>query len=322
MKKIIASMLAVAGVATVASAQTYEGYATSGNPNSGVGAARLTFQVWNGSSWSDSVTVDQTSSNRQVEVRAVLSYTGTRTDLLGLGELLYQPTLSNADNSGANTDGFGAWRNGGISGNAVANSMLNEAEGNNGAPLASYGRVRFGGIASDPSTSNVLTTFRHGGDAAQAGAPAGTWLRAAGSFAVNWPIAYTGTGTANDTNAILRGVSAQQASQAVAGTNWVGGTTGLVLFRQAVLVSSDGGPRTLTLSSFIESVRRVGGPTSTDNRRWVGWQTGAADSGTGTTGHRTLVTFEGATINVIIPSPASVALLGLGGLVAARRRRA
>jgi hypothetical protein len=313
MKKIIASMLAVAGVASVASAQTYEGY-------TGPAAARLTFQVWNGSSWGSSAVVDQTSSNRQVEVRAVLSYTGTRTDLLGLGELLYQPTLSNADNEGVNTDSFGAWRNGGISGNAVANSMLSEAEGNNGATLASYGRVRFGGIATDPSTSNVITTFRH--TAGSNGAPAGSWLRAAGSFVGQWPIAYTGTGIADDTNRILRGTSAQQASQAVAGTNWVAGTTGLVLWRQAVVISNDGGVRDLTLSSFIESARRVGGPTSTDNRRWAGWQTSASDSGTGNTGHRTLLEYSGATISVIIPSPASVALLGLGGLVATRRRRA
>jgi hypothetical protein len=291
-----------------------------GDPNTGAGGARLTFQVWNGTSWSSTAVVNQGDTNRQVEVRAVLSYTGTRTDLLALGECLYQPTLSNADNTGANTDSFGAWRNGGVSGNAIAGSMLSEAEGQNGGPFASYGRVRFGGIASDPSTSNVLTTFRHGGDAAQNGAPAGSWLRAAGSFVANWPIAYSGTGTADDTNRILRGTSAQQASQAVAGTNWVGGTSNLILWRQAVIVSSDGDARTLVLSSFIESVRRVGGPTSTDNRRWVGWQTGAADGGTGATGHRTLLTFERAQI-FVVPSPASVALLGLGGLVATRRRR-
>jgi len=42
---------------------------------------------------------------------------------------------------------------------------------------------------------------------------------------------------------------------------------------------------------------------------------------TSSTGTSHLVRFEGGTFDVIIPTPASMALLGLGGLVAGRRRR-
>lgn len=69
--------------------------------------AELRFQVWDGSQWV-----------ARVEWRAVVNYLGTRTDLVGLGSILYSPIISNADNTGtgAQADQFAPWRNGGVGG--------------------------------------------------------------------------------------------------------------------------------------------------------------------------------------------------------------
>jgi len=311
MKNVIVSMLAVAGLATIASAQTYETDA-QGNLTGG----RLTFQVYNPvtSSWGSSI---DAAPGQRVEVRVVASYVGTRTDIFAMGEALYQPTFSNADNTGtgAQQDQIGAFRNGGNGGNSIVGSMLTQAEGASGAALADYGRVGFGGTATAATSSNTMTSFRHSGGSD--GAPAGSWIRMAGNFVTQWPTALPGTTDANGINRILRGISSQQQSQALNSTFHIAGNSGLVLFRQAIILSDDAAARTLQFSSFPESGRRVGGTTSTDDRRYMTWQTGSADSGT----HRTGIAYVPANIN-IVPTPASAALLGLGGLIAARRRRA
>ena len=304
MKNVIVSMLAVAGLAGAASAQTtFE--ATGG---------RLAFQVFNPvtNAWGSSI---DAAPGQTVQVRVVASYVGTRTDLFAMGEALYQPTFSNADNSGAGAqaDQVGGYLNGGNGGNSVAGSMLTAADGDNGTALAGYG-VRFGGTATTATGSNTMTSFRHNSDN---GSPAGSWIRLAGTFVSNWPQALPGTTDATNINRILRGISSQQQSQSLAPAFHVAGTSGLVIFRQALTLSDDPAARAIQFSSFIESARRVGGTTSTDDTRYMSWQTGAADSGS----HRTGVAYVPATINVV-PSPASAALLGLGGLVAARRRRA
>jgi len=315
MKKVIVSMLAVAGMASIATAQTYETNA-QGNLTGG----RLSFQVFNpvSNTWGSSLNA---APGQRVEVRIVADYVGTRTDLFAMGEVLYQPTFSNADNvdGGNGVDNLGPWRNGGNGGNAIAGSMLTQAEGDQGTALADYGRVRFGGTATAVTGSNTMTSFRHSGGSD--GAPAGSWIRAAGNFVTQWPAPLPAATDATNLNRILRGISSQQQSQASVPAFHVLGTSGLVLFRHAIILSNDPAVRDITFSSFTESVRRVGSTTSTDDRRYMTWQTGSADPGSGTLGHRTGVAFLPATIS-IIPSPASAALLGLGGLIAARRRRA
>jgi hypothetical protein len=318
MKKVIVSMLAVAGMASVSTAQTYENDAQGNLINAG----RLTFQVFNPvtNAWQTGTGAGQrlvAAPGQRVEVRVIADYIGTRTDLFAMGEVLYQPTFSNADNvdGGNGVDNLGAWRNGGNGGNAIAGSMLTAAEGDSGAPLADYGRVRFGGTATAVTGSNTMTSFRHSGGSD--GAPAGSWIRAAGSFVTFWPQPLPGTTDATNINRILRGISSQQQSQALAPAFHVAGTSGVVIFRHAIILSNDPAGRILEFSSFTDAIRRVGGTTSTDNRRYMTWQTGAADSGS----HRTGVAFQAAGIE-IVPTPASAVLLGLGGLIAARRRRA
>jgi MYXO-CTERM domain-containing protein len=303
MKKVIVSLVALSGIAAVANAQT--------PPMEPIGAS-LRFEAWNGMEWTRNLV---TVPGARVEIRAVVNYTGTRTDLTAMGEILYQPILSNADNTGGSTDNFGPFRNGGISGNGIPGSLLTEAEGNNSGALADYGRVRFGQTAMNTANQNVMTQFRHSGGSN--GAPAGEWIRLAGSFVSQWPAATLPAAPGADgLNRITRGVSANQVSRALTNpqTNHTLGTSNLVIFRMALTLGDGTDTRTLTSSpSFL---KRAGGTTSTDDTRYMTWQAGDSDNGSVRVG----VEFQDLTISV--PTPASMALLGLGGLVAARRRRA
>lgn len=310
MKNVIVSMVALAGIASAAMAQA---------------DGRLVFQTWNGSAWSSNVL--NATPGQTVQFRAVVSYAGQNTSVFALGGITYQPTFSNADNTGAGAtvDTLGSYRNGGNQGSAIAGSMLSAAEGNDGNALASgYGRVVFGGTAANTASQNTVTNFRHGGGAAVAGAPAGSWLRIAGSSVTNWPLAALPTAadaTATNLNNINRGVFANQAAQTnpvtgLVNTFHVAGTQNLVVFRGAITLSTDTDLRTLVLSSAAGTQQRVGATNSADDTRFMTWQTGNF----GTT-IQTGVLITDASI-AIIPTPATAALLGLGGLVAARRRRA
>jgi hypothetical protein len=311
MKNVIVSLVALAGIASVASAQV----AVEAN------GARLKFEVFNGTSWSN--TAEVTAAGQTVQIRAVVSYTGTNTNVVALGALRYQPSISNVDNdgAGASQDQWGTFRNGGTQGSQVANSMLTAAEGASGAALASgYGRVVYGGISMQASTLNVASGFRH--SANSAGAPNGTWIRFAGSSVTDWlPDTIPGTPSTAQSNGINRGMLANQlasvnATTGLTNTFWAGGTQNLVIFRQAITVSDlDIATRSaMTVSALIGSIERAG---TTDDRRIMKWQTGTFDNGT----FNTSVAIESASIT-FIPTPATAALLGLGGLVATRRRRA
>ena len=291
-----------------ASAQTYE-----------QGGAEIRFQIFNPttqawvSSYADGV------AGQQIEWRVVVSYTGTRTDMFALGEALYQPTIRNADNAdnGDGLDNLGAWRNGGNGGDTVSGSMLTAVEGENGSPLPTYGRVRFGGTQTAVTGSNTLTTFRHSGGSNMA--PPGDWLRVAGSFVSQWPQPLPGTTDATNINRILRGVSAAQLAQVAAPQYHVVGTQSLIIFRQAIILSNSAEVRQLEIGTFHESFRRVGSTSSTDNRRYIRWQTSIFQQDLG---NRTLdPTIVPATIWVNIPAPGVGALCGVVLLGAARRGR-
>lgn len=305
MKNVLVSLLAVAGMAAAANAQIE------------AGTTRLAFEVWNGSSWTSSANV---LPGARVEYRVTASYTGSQT-AFGLASGRYQPTFNGVDNVGPSQDTNAAFRNGGVSGNAVANSLLNQADGNNGGALTNYGRVDFGATAMNTSSQNVLTQFRH--SAGSAGAPAGEWLRLAGSSVTTWPLATLSAAQATGTaiNNISRGVAITQFAQTNAATGavntfYVAGSQNVVVFRGALLLSDSTDLRTITLGNVAGSFLRAGGTNSADDARYFDWHFNAF----GGSFRSSAVVAEGA-INVI-PTPASVALLGLGGLVAARRRRA
>lgn len=260
-----------------------------------------------------------------VQWRVVLSYAGSNTSVFALGSVLYQPTFSNVDNvqGFGGVDSFAPWRNGGQQGNAIAGSMLSAADGANGGALPSYGRVVYGGTAMHAPSFNTLTTFRHGGDAAQAGAPTGQYLRVAGSSVTNWPLASLSgpDATADALNAINRGVISNQQAwvnpiTGLTNTSHVSGTQNLVLFRGAFSISgSFDRPALVTLSIAPGSQARVGGIGNADDTRFITWQTNSFDAGSWRTGF----TVQDATI--FIPTPGVTVLAAVTSCLVLRRRR-
>lgn len=287
---------------------------TTFEPNGG----QLRFEVLNPQTGVWGSTYPDALSGEQVEFRVVASYIGTRTDLFAMGEVLYQPTISNVDNTGAGSsaDQIAPYRNGGNGGNSVAESIITYAEASIMGPLNNgYGRVRFGGTACTATGSNTMTSFRHNSDN---GSPAGSWIRLAGTFVSQWPAQYVNVAPdATAINRILRGISSQQQSQALNSTFHVAGTQNIVIFRQAIILSDSGDVREMQISTFNEAFRRVGGTTSTDDTRYMTWQIGASDSGS----HRTSVTIVPATIWVNVPAPGGAAVACVGLVLASRRRR-
>lgn len=281
----------------------------------------LRFEVWNGSAWSNTINANP---GDRIEWRAVVSYVGTRTDVMGLAEILYQPIIPNADNEGPVRDELGPWRNAGVSGNFIAGTLLSQAEAQSGGPLPDYGRVGFGFFSTEATGSNVLTSFRHSGGSN--GAPQGDWLRIAGTFVSQWPSTGDGSWTANDSNRILRGVSAGQWSRinplsGVPNPFWQGGTQDIVIFRQALIVGDAAQDRTIELTMQDEFLRRAEmGAGSTDNRRHVRWFT--QDVQTHTDAYRTSLTITPAIALVTIPAPGLgvLAIAGCAAVVCRRKR--
>lgn len=286
---------------------------------------RIQLQVFDSNVGAWSSTTSALPGSR-VEWRVVVSYTGTNTNVYAMGGLRYQVTFSNADNTGASLDELAPWRNGGEQGNAIAGSMLSAAEGADGGPLASYGRVRFGATAMNSASQNTITTWRHGGDTPRPVTPPGSWLRIAGSGESIWPqrpFPYD-----EPTPLFLsRGLSANQQSAVnpVTGginTLHIAGTQGLVVFRGALLLS-DEVARSGDITLDIPLASLMGGPPITPpvipvppEPYYMTWQTSATDGG----GWRAGMVVESAVIT--IPSagtllPMVAMMLGL----ASRRRR-
>jgi hypothetical protein len=285
-------------------------------------ATRVDMQVFNTdtNSWG---TVASAVPGSRVEWRVVVSYTGTNTNVFALGSMTYQPTFSNIDNTGPDVDQLAPWRNGGLQGNAVANSMLTAAEGASGSALASYGRVVFGATAANATSQNVVTTHRHGGDFPINRAPVGSWLRVAGSFVTRWPLPtlpLNVDATATELNYINRGIQANQVAAIspitlLPNTFHVGGTQNLVVFRGALLLSTDLRSDNITLGIAAGTQQRLGAISSGDDTRFISWQTGITDNGSWRTGF----TINSATI--VIPAPASALGFALLALTTARRSR-
>ncbi len=318
MKRIACIALPLSCVPLAAAQTTYE-----------QGGARIEFQAFNPStnSWSNSVEGGEVFSGLRVEWRMVLTYTGTRTDLFALGEMAYQPVLLNADvvDSGNGVDTLGPWRNGGVSGNTIAGSMLTEADGYTGSPLPSYGRVRFGATLTGSATGNTITTFAHPGGSN--GGPDGFHYRIAGSTATQWPRSLAGPVPPldvlqSDMDNISHGMSAKQLSQAASPAFHVPGLS-VVLLRQSLTISNNTvDPRVIFLTVQRESLLRVGGATGAsegDDRRYISWQTNAGDNGS----HRTV---DPQIVPLVMPvfwtpSPGSLGLCGVAAVWGCKRRR-
>jgi hypothetical protein len=280
MKKMVASLVAVAGLSVAAH------------------AVDNTSIVWQGSvdgiNWSsNSITV---APDSVVQVRALVSYTGTATPV-GLASFVFQPTVSNW---GAG-DALLPFVNGGQGGNTSSPLGVVPADG------PGYGRVVPWGRSALSATS-FLRGHTH--TAGSGGAPAGSWLR----IAQNQVTAWIG-GTGNTTGG--SGVPISQLSE-------VGRTTadpafnsqlqGIVVFRMGLDLGADPNHPNLVVDSPVAG---FGNRNSTTGEREVYWFASTTEA-TGSIRGTAVVT----PLTIAVPTPASLALLGLGGLAAARRRRA
>jgi len=281
MKKAIAGIVAVAGVASMA-----------------VAATTIQYQVRTvGGLWGSALEV---APGTQVEFRALVSFTGgtlSQTDAfgttftgpaIGFGGCTTQPTVSNwtaADTvspflaSGSNLasqvtdfDGSGLYGRRGF------------ASGNSGVTPAN---------AFKAHTTNVISGVRY--------------LRIAPTPTTNW----TGVGSnANNVNG-AGGIPVAQTGPAN-NSNFNTQITNVEIQRFKITVNG-AADRLLTVTTALESLTLVAG------NRIVQWHidTGGTSSVPSVDSNVTIIP---ATIHV--PTPGALALLGLGGLVAGRRRRA
>lgn len=282
MKNVIVSIVAAAGLAGVASADT----------------SQLNMQVsTDGVSWSSAANA---APGATVQVRGVMNFvqTGTTTPT-GFASLTWQPTVSNW--TAADTLQAFADRGNNTNGGSVLDTP--------GMP-APYGRISpfgsTGPTSSDPYRGHVQSN-------------AGTnYLRIARTTITNWvgEGATTGTSASNNFNGSGGLANVQKSFGLVNPTvdpPFNSNITNVVLFKFAVTMSGDGAARVLTIGAPTEGMSR----NATTGAREAAWFSSNADNFGAL---KAEVAVGTATISVV-PAPGALALLGLGGLVVGRRRR-
>lgn len=296
MKKVIGSLVAVAGLAAAASAQPvatelkYEVRVANGGNNTG---------------WVSSL---DAAPGTQIECRAVISYIGTGT-VGGLGQMAFQP-ITNSWTAGDSL----------IQTGGPANNGIGPVGGTRSTPIGTvddlpgvYGRITPWG-ANATTTSTFLRGFIGTGTAAGL-------MRIAQNHITNW----VGTGatsgaTANNNQNGGGGVSiAQIANPARVATDppFNNGSSNLVVFKWSFILSAATDSRTLTITTPQEGINRtLSNGVYVPNIRWFATEQEATPS------VQTAAQVVDASVRVVaVPAPGALALLGLGGLVAARRRR-
>lgn len=313
---VIAALIGVCGIVASSFAQP--------GPQAGiVPDTRFEYQVaLPGGTWGSSVSINP---GDRVEWRVVLTYTGTM-GAVALGRVYYQPVMSNVDNDGidAQVDRLGDWRNGGFSGQAntvLSPGILSAAEGHDSASLTDYGRVVYGFTSRNTNvgSSGPLTQFRH--TAGSNGAPAGSFLRIAGSNNQLWYPQSIPFGTVPLNNQILQGVVSD--NNAPTSTWFAIGTQSIVLFRQSFIASSDesGFERVVRLYSEPATLQRAGGSTGPDDTRFMTWAMPGEGGSTATLrSSPPFIEYVSAEIR-IVPSSGTIGLLGIGTVLTIRRRR-
>ena len=299
MKKAIAGIVAIAGIAAAAD------------------AAVITYQVRpvGVTAWSSSINVNP---GTEVEFRAIVRYDGPAQiiqtiqipaldengdpiydeqgnpvtvpftgpfNVRGIAGVNTQPTVSNWNTA---TDSLAAFNTTGV----VAN--LN----------TQYGRKSFAGSVNLPVSSALRGHTNNVSGV--------SYLRIAQNNTTNWvgvgPTA--GTSGANNFNG-AGGVTTTQYPPSLAGAQFISNLTALEIQRFQITVGG-AALRTLEISSSPLALSEL------DGLRRVQWYT---DSGLLTPFDDNAITFNSALVNVV-PTPGAIALLGMGGLLAARRRRA
>lgn len=299
MKKVIASMIAVAGLAAAANAQ-----------------ATLRYEVRNATTntgWSSNVDASPTDT---VEVRVRAVYTGT-TPVGGLAQVIFSPVMSN-------------WQGAAFTGNGAAgDNVIVQTQGAVTNTIGPFGGTRttpigsvdangsdYGRVTPFASASNSSTSYYRGfvGTGANAGL-----MRISQAHITNW----IGAGATSGSNSINNvsgrgGVNTGQLAGSLRNTSDPAFNSGtdVVVFRFGLTLSNNTAVRTLNVNTPVAGLGKqlVGGVPGDADFLWYLDGTGTATTRT------TQVALEGANINVV-PAPAALALLGLGGLAAARRRR-
>jgi uncharacterized protein (TIGR03382 family) len=284
MKKVIVSLVAAAGLASAADAQDN---------------TRIDWQVsLNNTSWSTSVVADPGDT---VFVRALVTYIGTASPI-GLASLVFQPTVSNWDATPP-ADMLLPFVNAGAGSNT--SSPLGVVT--NTADPTQFGRISPWGRSSLSTTAFIRG---HVHTAGSGGAPAGTWLRIAQAHITSW-IGGTGNTTGGS------GIPISQLSN-------VGRTTADPAFNDQLanievfkfgIVLGDQIDRTMIVDSPEEGFGNRNATTGAREVYWFGSLTESTGQIRGTPVVNT------ASIIVPIPAPGAAALLGLGGLAIAVRRR-
>jgi MYXO-CTERM domain-containing protein len=299
MKKLIGSIVAVAGLAAAAHGQATTRLAYE---------VRL-FDAGNNSGWGSSVNA---LPGDRIEVRALVSLVGG-TMQGGLKQIVFQPIVSSW--TGADTliqqdiDGGGPSTSQGI---GPVGGSRSTPPGIVPDQPGMYGRITPWG-ANATTTSTFLRG--HVGTGTAAG-----MLRIAQNHITNWiGVGATSGATANNNVNGGGGVSvAQIAFPSRLGTDpaFEPGQNNLVVFKFSFILSSATDLRTLSVDTPQAGIGRIlQSGQYIDNVQWFNApQSGDADFS------RTGAETSAGLIHVV-PTPASLALMGLGALVAGRRRR-
>lgn len=303
MKNVIGSMVAIAGLAVVANAQTRMDILLSKD----------------GVNWSPSVSVNHAAGDSgRVLVAYAVSYTGTA-NTVGFASLTFQPVFANV-RVGADALApyilFGNNTNGGASADGAYGDTSVATDGPFGrrVPFASTGPT---GPAT--ATTNNARHFTHVHTAGSNGAPAGNYFRIARNDVTRW----MGTGPTTTSNAVNNfngagGIAAVQKSSGNVGSAdpaFDSRSQGVIIAIYAIDVApvAQGDSHTIIADAPTDGMSR----NTVTGAREASWFASAADNSGSVKG---TVSVNPGEIN-IVPAPGALALLGLGGLVAGRRRR-
>jgi len=282
MKSVIASLVAVAGMSAAASAVV--------NTN-------ITFQTSSdGTNWFGGT--HDYAPGSQVMARALVTYTGTGTPF-GLASFVFQPTVSNA----VAGDTMSAFLNGGIGSNtSTPPGVLSAAQGSD---TTSFGRLSPWGRSATASSSAIRGFFHSNpnGDGVN-------YLRIAQSQVTSW---FGGAGNTSGGS----GVNIAQLSNVGRTTSdpaFNGSLSNVYVFKFGFTPTDTGAARDMVINAPANGFGNYNSTTQEREIYWWGDMNEASGSIRGT------ASVTAATAH-IVPTPASLALLGLGGLALGRRRR-
>lgn len=280
MKNIIATVVAAAGLATIANAQL----------------SRLSVQTSvDGVNWSTGSRDVNPGTTVQFRYSMSFDANGTTFSPTGFSSLTFQPTVSSW--SGADTLAAFA-----TIGNNTNGGTVTEASGQYGR-ISPFGST--GPVSADPYRGHTQTNASV------------SYLRIARSTITNWvgAGATTGTTAANNFNG-AGGLACVQKAFALVGSAdpaFNPATTNVVLAKFALTLSADGTARTLVIDAPTDGMSR----NATSGAREAAWFSSNTDNFGSIKG---AVSVTSSSLNVV-PAPGMLGLMGMGGLVALRRRR-